>query len=107
MDRLAIEVVLAGPRAIEHPDDAEQRRFSGSRGAHEGDKLARLNLQRYAAQNVEFAAARLVNLLHVPQLNQWFHARSLAVNRITPESSIRFETITLKSAPLWGSGGAD
>src|SRR5271170_6840975 len=40
VDWFAVEVVLARPGAIEHPDDAQERGLTGSRGAHEGDKLA-------------------------------------------------------------------
>ena len=65
MNRLAIEIILARPGAIKHPDDAQEGGLSGSRGAHKGDKLARLNFQRHAAQNIKLAAARFVNLLHV------------------------------------------
>src|ERR1700746_3426314 len=50
VNRLRIEVVFAGPCAIEHSDDAEQRGFSRAGRAHDGDKSARLNLQIDAAQ---------------------------------------------------------
>jgi len=65
VDRLAVKVVLAGPRAIEHADNAEERRLPGSRGSHERNKFTRLNLQGDAAQNIKFAPSRFVNLLHV------------------------------------------
>ena len=65
MDRLAVKVVFAGPRAIEHPDNAEKRRLPGSRRSHERNKFTRLNLQGHATQHIKLTPARFVNLLHV------------------------------------------
>src|SRR4029077_2214442 len=65
VERLAVKVVFAGPRAIEHPDNTQKRRLPGSRGSHERNKFTRLNLQGDAAQNIKLTPTRFVNLLHV------------------------------------------
>src|SRR5467141_2943247 len=41
---LAEKVILTGPCAIQHADDTQQRRLPGTRRAHDGDELARLNI---------------------------------------------------------------
>src|SRR5215469_2963837 len=74
---LTIEVEFAGPGAIEHSDDAEQRGFSCAGRAHDGDKFARLNIQIDAAQKKEAVRPRLHGFFKVSQLNLWFQEISL------------------------------
>jgi hypothetical protein len=103
MDRFAVEVVLACPRAVEHPDDAEESGLAGPRGAHKRNKFARLNFQGDAAEDVKLAATRFINFFQVSQLNQRFHTCSLSVNQMTLESHFRFEIITLESTPAYAA----
>src|ERR1700722_6338689 len=63
------EVKLAGPGAIQHAENAEQRGFAGAGGAHNGYKLAVLDLQLDTAQHVRPAIARFVKLVQVRQSN--------------------------------------
>src|SRR5712664_3559314 len=77
VNRLAQEVIVPGPRPIEHSDNAQQRGLPSPRGAHDGDKFPRLNIQIDSAQQVEFIRTRLDNFFQVSQLNQWFHNLSL------------------------------
>ena len=44
--RLIEEVVLAGPRAVVHADDVQQRRLAGARRPHDRDELAFLDVER-------------------------------------------------------------
>src|SRR5260370_705482 len=78
VDGLIVKIVFAVPRAVEHADDAEQRGFSGIGRSHEGDEFAGLNVQGDAAEDEEFAAARLEGRLKISHLNQRFHKRSLS-----------------------------
>jgi hypothetical protein len=50
VDRMAAEVVFAGPLAIEHAEDGEQRGFSGSRRPHDGDELTGGDVERDASE---------------------------------------------------------
>src|ERR1700691_477829 len=59
------EVELAGPSAVQHPDDAEQRGFAAARWTHDGHKLAFLNVHLDAPQDVGPAVARFVELVQV------------------------------------------
>ena len=83
MDRLVHEVVLAGPRAVVHAEDVQQRRLAGARRPHDRDELAFLDVDVDAAQHVGAADAVRVRLLDVAQRDQ--HLRSS--DRITQESS--------------------
>ena len=65
--RLIEEVVLAGPGAVVHADDVQQRRFAGARRAHDRDELAFLDVEVDAAQHVAAAGAVRVGLLDVAQ----------------------------------------
>src|SRR5256714_15138227 len=71
------KVVLAGPGAVEHTEDAEQSRLAGTGRPHEGDELARENVQGNAAEDKKFAAAGFKGLLEIAHLNQRFHKLSL------------------------------
>src|SRR6266478_2155373 len=77
MHCFAQEVVVAAPRPIEHSDDAQQRGLSRPRGAHNRDKLARLNIQIDSAQEIKFIRPGLDNFFQISQLNQWLHNFSL------------------------------
>ena len=70
MDRLIHEVVLAGPRAVVHAEDVEQRRLAGARRPHDRDELALLDVDVHAPQHVGAADAVRVGLFDVPQRNQ-------------------------------------
>ena len=50
--RLIEEVVLAGPGAVVHADDVEQRRLAGARRPHDRDELALLDVDVDAPQHV-------------------------------------------------------
>src|SRR5437868_13964000 len=52
MDRLLEQVVLTAPGAVEHSNDAEQRRFSRTGRPHNGYEVAFLNVDRDAPQDV-------------------------------------------------------
>src|SRR5262245_27422686 len=39
MHLVAEELKFAGPCAVEHPKDTQQRRLAGARGTHDGDEL--------------------------------------------------------------------
>ena len=67
VDRLVEEVVLAGPRAVVHADDVQQRRLAGARRPHDRDELAFLDVDVDAAQHVAAARAVRVGLLDVAQ----------------------------------------
>ena len=59
------KIELAGPRAVQHADDAEQRRFAGARGTHDSDKLAFLDVHFDAPQDVGAAVARFVEFVQI------------------------------------------
>src|SRR5712692_3740749 len=67
--RLVEEVILAAPGAVEHPDDAQKRGFTRARGPHNGDKLARQNVQVDAPQHEELATSLVIGLFQTAQLN--------------------------------------
>src|SRR5690242_595402 len=52
MDRLVEEPVLTGPGGIEHAEDAQQGRFAGARGPHDGDELTGPHLEVDLAEDV-------------------------------------------------------
>ena len=53
---LALEVDLARGRRLEASKHVEQSRFAGARLTHDGDFLARLDLQLEPAEHADFAA---------------------------------------------------
>ena len=69
MDRLAQEVILAGPIAVEHSDDRKQRGLAGARWSHDRDELALFDVQVDSAQDKRFAYAGLVELFDIPKFN--------------------------------------
>ena len=58
VNRFAVEIIFTNPRAIEHPDNAEQSGFSGAGRSHDGDKLGGLNIQIDAAKQEKTVGAR-------------------------------------------------
>src|SRR5271157_4760851 len=56
---------LAGPGAVEHPQDAQKRRFPRARGSHDGDKLALFDFQVDAPQHVAPAKAAFIEFLDI------------------------------------------
>src|SRR3989440_1106988 len=87
VDSFTEEVVVPGPSAIEHPNDAQQSRLSSTGRAHDGDKFAGLNSKIDSAQQIEFIGTGLDNFFQISQLNQWFHIGSLRFEqRIAPLS---------------------
>ena len=76
--RLIEKVVLPRPRAIQHPDNAQQRRFAGPRGPHNGDELTLSNVDAHPPQQEKLVRSRLDGLLQIPQLNQRFHKFSFS-----------------------------
>ena len=46
-------VTVAGGRLVEPGEDVHQRRLAGARGAHDGDELARRDVERDAAKRVD------------------------------------------------------
>src|SRR5438270_9114822 len=77
VDRLIEKIVFAAPGAVQHADDAEQRRLSRAGRPHERDEFALLNIDINSAQHEKFAAARLEGLLEITHLYQRFHKLSL------------------------------
>src|ERR1700687_757380 len=75
------KVIVPGPSTIQHADDTQQRRLPGARRAHDGDELARLNIQSNSAQQEEFVRASFDCLFETSQLNQRFHVGSLRFER--------------------------
>src|SRR5581483_5113052 len=70
MDRLLHEVVLAGPRAVVHAEDVEERRFAGAGRSHDRHELAVLDVHVHAAQDVRASDAVGIRLLDVPQADE-------------------------------------
>jgi hypothetical protein len=76
VDGFAIEKIFAGPGAIEHAENAEQRGFACAAGAHDGDEFAGGDVQGDAAEDEEFAAAGIVGFFEMVETNQRFHESS-------------------------------
>src|SRR6202521_4282606 len=82
MDGLIEEIIFAGPRAVQHADDAEQRGLPCARRAHEVDEFTSLKIQRDAAQNEKLASPRIECFFKISQLNQRFHVCSLSLVQV-------------------------
>ena len=63
--RVAGEFELAGPRAVEHAENAQQRRLARARGAHDGDELTFPNFHVDAPEHVAAAVAAFIKLFDV------------------------------------------
>ena len=72
VDGLAEEVVLAGPRRVVHPQNVEQGRLAGAGRPHDGDELARGDVEGDAAQDERAADAVAEALFDVAQGEQGF-----------------------------------
>jgi patatin-related protein len=79
VDRLAEQLVLAGPGRIEHAEDRQQRRLARAGRPHDGDELPLPHLEVDAAQHVGGAAlGGGIGLLDVAQAD---HGRGLSPPR--------------------------
>src|SRR5260370_15116202 len=81
VNRLAEEVIVPAPRAIQHSDDAQQRRLSRAGGAHDGDKFPRLNIKIDSAHQEKLIRSGLNHFFQISQPNQWFNNFSLPLSR--------------------------
>jgi hypothetical protein len=70
VDRLPKQVVLPTPAAVEHAEDAEERRLSGAGWPHHRHELPRLDVERDPPKDVESAGSRLHRLFDVAQRDQ-------------------------------------
>src|SRR5687767_14780457 len=61
------QLVLARPRAVEHSDDPEQRRFPGARGTHDRDELALTDVEVHATKNPRPGRAGVEGLLNAAE----------------------------------------
>src|SRR5262245_31177236 len=95
MNSLAEEVIFAGPVAVEHPEDAQERRFSCAGRPHDGYKLAFFNVHADSAQDESLAGPRCESLFDVSQFNHWTEVvSSMALSSTTRPSNRR----TVRSA---------
>src|SRR5207249_2217607 len=97
MDRLVHEVVLAGPRAVVHPKDVEQRRFPGARRPHDRNELAFLDVDVHTAQDVGAAHAVWIGFFDVAQGDKHQRPESLelevrSLRGSEPTSDFRLRT---------------
>ena len=76
VDGLSVKIKFAGPRAVQHADNAQQSGLSCPGRPHDGDKLRRLDVQVNPAKQEKFVRARFNGFFQIPQLNQCFHAVS-------------------------------
>jgi len=88
--RLIEEVVLAGPRAVVHADDVQERGLAGAGRPHDGDELAVLHIEVDAAQHVRAAGAVRVRLLDVAQADEHARRERRRVGRVHVHRGVRF-----------------
>jgi hypothetical protein len=100
MDGLLEKVIFAGPSAVQHADDAEQRRFSRAGRTHESDEFTLLNIQRDAAQNEKLASAGFEYFFKISQLNQRFHVCSLSLVHVLPKG-VRHHPLGVTQGDHW------
>ena len=74
--RAAIEV-LANPRAVEHANYRKQGRLARPRWTHDGDELARGDVERHPAQHVRLAGGRVEVLLDATHGHQGARERGV------------------------------
>ena len=70
MNGVVGQIVFAGPGAVVHAEQMQQRRLAGARRPHDGDELAFLHFRVDAAQHKRLGRTVLEILLHVPQNDQ-------------------------------------
>ena len=70
VDRLFQEVVLAGPDAVVHAENVQQRRLARARRPHDGHEFAVLDVDVHAAEHVGASDAERVRLLEVAECDQ-------------------------------------
>ena len=59
VDRLPLQLVLAAPVGVVHPENVQQRRLPRSRRPHDRDEFAGLDVEVDATQQERFAGAGL------------------------------------------------
>ena len=70
VNRLAEQLVLAGPGMVMHAHDVEKCRFASAGRAHDRDELARFDVQRDAPEDERLAASLRERLLHPPHRHE-------------------------------------
>src|SRR5262249_9656566 len=77
MNGLVHEVVLAGPRAVVHPEDMEQGRLARPRRPHDRNELAFLDIDVHSAQDVGPAHAMWIRFFDVAKRDKHQRPESL------------------------------
>ena len=67
VDRMIEEVILAGPVAVVHANQVQQRGFSGAGGAHDGHEFALLDVDIDSAKHERFGRSMFKILLNVAE----------------------------------------
>src|SRR5439155_1746322 len=78
------QVVGAARRLVEAAEQVHARRLARARRAHDGEELARPDVERHAAQRPHLDVAQVVDLPHVAELDERAHvglARTAAARR--------------------------
>ena len=70
MHGLIEKVILAGPCAVVHADDVEQRRLSRTRRPHDGNELPLFDIEVDPAQHVRAARAVGVGLFNIAKCDE-------------------------------------
>src|SRR4029077_4004201 len=71
--RVPAQKITARARRIQAADNVHQRRFTGARGAHDGDKLPLVDFQRDVQQGRHGDVAHAINFGDVLDLNDGGH----------------------------------
>src|SRR4051812_30661923 len=96
MDGHIVELIFAVPGVIVHAENVQQGRFARARRAHDGNKLARLDVQINAAQHIILGHALREKLFDVAKADHWTSVNPLSLNsclassiwrRLAPPSS--------------------
>ena len=69
MDGMIEEIILAGPRAVMHSDQVEQRRFACAGRSHDGNELSFLNVHVDAAKHERLGWTMFEVLLDIAQID--------------------------------------
>src|ERR1700733_6354654 len=86
----ALQQVLPAARPVEAAENVHQRRFAGSRGAHDGNELAAVDRQRDAPQCVHLGIAQLIDLGRAANAKNRFAGRRVAHGRRPPPRTLGF-----------------
>ncbi len=76
VDRMIVQEKLASPGGIQHPENAELRRFPGSRGSHYRYEIALSNFEAYLAEYVGFGNPGVEKFFDVVEFYHRFGCRS-------------------------------